>query len=417
PSWHYTQVLPELNKVGLSDLQSFADHVADQAFFTTLVAGDFEESDALDIASKVDTLLNSTALPEYLLSNGRVISLDPGYFVYQAAAPEKKTKNSAFRGEIYCGDTGDRQEAMALMLLKSILHEPFFDQLRTKEQLGYQVGVSHKKYGSSQYITLIVQGESSPAYMTMRAESFIRSFRKQLVDYDEESLATKISSLVELILEKPKTIFKEASELWSEIDSGNYDFGAKAKSAQVLKSLTKSHLIEFWDKYINPDTAPSYKRIDSQIWSSFTLQPTEVQFGNYSLSAVALQGCLHQEGVANISLSAANDIIASSSSSDHGVPFALKMIQDIVAKDYHDSEELLVKIMEPTSKTRIALQMAMDQAAEKRSFAAAGSQNFTKIGMHQSPDGIWLINDIRRFKASQQLKARRLPFNQPQPIY
>ncbi|KAJ2876277.1 metalloprotease, partial [Coemansia asiatica] len=195
PNWHYTQVLPELSKISLNDLQNFADHVADQAFFTAFIIGDFEESDAMEIAETVDTLLNSTALPGHLQASNRAISLDSGYFVYQAAAPEENTKDSVFYSTIYCGNTDNRQEAMTLALLTNIIHEPFFDQMRTKEQLGYQVGAIKRKYGSAQYLALAVQGESSPAYTTMRAQSFIRSFRQKLVDFDADTLATKIDSL------------------------------------------------------------------------------------------------------------------------------------------------------------------------------------------------------------------------------
>ncbi|KAJ2601843.1 metalloprotease [Coemansia sp. RSA 1721] len=102
---------------------------------------------------------------------------------------------------------------------------------------------------------------------------------------------------------------------------------------------------------------------------------------------------------------------------DPDIDLGLEMIQDIVASDGQYTDEVLAKVMEPGSKTRIALEMAVDQAAKAFSFAVSNSQNFTKIGMQQSPDGVWLINNIQKFKLSQQLLAKKLPFNQPQPLY
>ncbi|KAJ1723579.1 metalloprotease [Coemansia erecta] len=405
PSWYYTHKQAELKKITAADLQLFADHILDQTFSKILIIGDFEEEEALSISHMVDSILNSEQLPEHLTDNARALSIDPGYYVHQTLATDENAKNSAVVSHIYCGSILDDYELVVLELLVRIIREPFFDQLRTKEQLGYQVGAQSKSFGTNQILAFYIQGESNPAYAGMRIDRFADSFRQHLVDYDPRILSTKIDSIAEKWSDKPKTIFQEAKEHWSQISSGNYEFNQKDKHIALLKTLNRDDLVRFWDKYINTRTARMYRRIDSQIWSSKTLKPSSEQFAQFHSGSIALQGCLHRDGATNVALSKVNDIVRLASQSGN-IDGALASLQD----------QFNVQVG-ANSQISVALQMAVDQVAASPSFAAINGLNLTKIGMSQSPSGIWLINDIRKFKNSQQLLGSSLPFQIPEPKY
>ncbi|KAJ2008905.1 hypothetical protein GGI06_005246, partial [Coemansia sp. S85] len=52
--------------------------------------------------------------------------------------------------------------------------------------------------------------------------------------------------------------------------------------AEILQSIAKEELLVFWNKYINPSTAPAYTRIDVQMWSTKIWRPTVSDFKEYS---------------------------------------------------------------------------------------------------------------------------------------
>ncbi|KAJ1864290.1 metalloprotease [Coemansia sp. RSA 2703] len=395
----------ELKKITVADLQLFADHIFDQTFFKVLVIGNFEEEDALDIANMVDLILISKELPEHLTETPRFLSINPGHYVYQALTTDENAKNSAVVSHIYCGSIINGYELVVLQLLARIVREPFFDQLRTQEQLGYRVNAYIQSFGTNQILSFYIQSESSPAYVGMRITDFIYLFREKLIKYSFETLATQINSIAEKWSEKPKTIFQEADKHWSQISSGNYDFDHKERYIALLKKLTRDDLVRFWDKYINPETAHMYRRIDSQIWSSKTIKPNSAQFAQFYSGSIALQGCLHRDGAANVTLSKVNDIVLLASQSGN-IKNALESLQN----------QFNIQI-DTSSQTFVALQMAVNQITANHSFAVNDSLNLTKICMRQSPDGIWLINNIRKFKDSQQLLGSSLPFQIPEPKY
>lgn len=63
-----------------------------------------------------------------------------------------------------------------------VLEEPLYDQLRTKEQLGYSVGGSARvTYGVLGFCVGVQSAAYGPAHLYARVRSFINSFRDTLV--------------------------------------------------------------------------------------------------------------------------------------------------------------------------------------------------------------------------------------------
>ncbi len=88
------------------------------------------------------------------------------------------------------------------------MSEPAFDQLRTKEQLGYIVFTGIKRL-SQQYLALhlIVQSSHRDAdYLDGRVESFLVQYRDHLKGISAEDFQANVAAVIEKLLEKPKNI-------------------------------------------------------------------------------------------------------------------------------------------------------------------------------------------------------------------
>lgn len=64
-----------------------------------------------------------------------------------------------------------------LTLLGNMIHEPAFDQLRTKEQLGYIVWGGLRCFIGSLGIRIIIQSERDTVYLENRIESFLSEYQ------------------------------------------------------------------------------------------------------------------------------------------------------------------------------------------------------------------------------------------------
>jgi insulysin len=88
------------------------------------------------------------------------------------------------------------------------MSEPAFDQLRTKEQLGYIVFTGLKRL-NQQYLSLHIIVQSShkdAAYLDERVESFLAQYRELLRALTEEAFAEYVTAVIEKLVEKPKNI-------------------------------------------------------------------------------------------------------------------------------------------------------------------------------------------------------------------
>ncbi|KAJ1845875.1 metalloprotease, partial [Coemansia sp. RSA 2703] len=268
-SLHYSMVARVVDNLTIDDIQMFADGLFDKTFIKMSMAGNFSEDDALATAQSLEEILEYEPLPKQLRLSHRYHQFNTGYYVFQSPLPDIDCKDNAIISQIQCNIGYDKYQNCLRQIVFGILKQPFFHQLRTKEQLGYIVHVGgHRDQQAKGSIILQIQSDSNPLYLAERIDCFLRNFRQVLVDYDDSKLTTKIKTLAEAWSEKHKSIQEEANAFWSPISNDDYDFNFNRGCVSLLEKVTKADLVEFWDKHINPETASRYTRVDYQMWSS-----------------------------------------------------------------------------------------------------------------------------------------------------
>lgn len=88
------------------------------------------------------------------------------------------------------------------------MSEPAFDQLRTKEQLGYIVHTSFKKLAQNilAVAILIQSSHKDPEYLNDRIESFLLQFHEELLTFSSEKVLSYIEAVIQKLVEKPKNL-------------------------------------------------------------------------------------------------------------------------------------------------------------------------------------------------------------------
>ena len=158
----------------------------------------------------------------------------------------------------------------SLELLVHMISEPAFDQLRTKEQLGYIVYSAIKRL-NSQYLALHIIVQSShkdPDYLDQRIESFLVQYRQQLAAMAPEEYQAYVQAVIEKLVEKPKNLNEETEAYWHEIKSAMFWFPRRHVLAKVLRSeafSTSAHVLEFFDRFIAATASTSSSSSSSRI--------------------------------------------------------------------------------------------------------------------------------------------------------
>jgi insulysin len=139
----------------------------------------------------------------------------------------------------YChvGDITDRKTRITLNLLARILQVPFFNQLRTVEQLGYAVQSGFTVWTASVGIYFSIQSERDPAYCEARLDAFLETMTSYLQELPDSTFQEHKSGLVVLLEEKFQNLDDEWVYFWQEIRSGYEEFRTSQCSKFVYKHV------------------------------------------------------------------------------------------------------------------------------------------------------------------------------------
>jgi secreted Zn-dependent insulinase-like peptidase len=185
-----------------------------------------------------------------------------------------------YRGHGLSSDESLRSSS-AIRLLCQMVREPLFDELRTKQTLGYivnsyyDVGLSSKPDELPpgdpftvpvDYIVINVLGrKAAPLEVARRIDEFLVSFRQSLLNMPESEIQHHATSLCTKMLKPIQKLSEEASSQFGKI----LNFAPEVLSqkgrrkelpwnnspslAKTIASLSRADLLQTWDRLIIPE--------------------------------------------------------------------------------------------------------------------------------------------------------------------
>ncbi|CAG8464961.1 16775_t:CDS:10 [Cetraspora pellucida] len=267
-SWTHKEKCKLLNNIQYEDVQQFYPTLFDQVQFEGSIQGNMSRKDALDMIKILeDTLKPSEEILKSQLTGNRSVCIPDGKkFFYAMEVLDEKEINSAIEYYIQVGDVMDRELRAKLALVGQISEEPAFDQLRTKEQLGYYVWSTVEEGTGSIALKIGIQSEKDPIYLENRIEEFLIKLQTIIENMPEEEYKKEIASLISKKLEKSKNLGEESYKHWCHIYSGYYEFDKVEIDVSNLRKITKADLLEFYKTYIHP-RSPVQKKLSIHLKS------------------------------------------------------------------------------------------------------------------------------------------------------
>lgn len=136
-----------------------------------------------------------------------------------------------------------------LNLFLMITKQYSFDILRNKEQLGYYVKCDiDELHGVLHFYVQIMSQENkfSAEYIDDRIENFLNEFLTILTNMPDQMFLQYKKSSEEVLLADDYRLESEIVRNWDEIQKNQYQFDTNLKSLEILRTLTKNDLIEFY---------------------------------------------------------------------------------------------------------------------------------------------------------------------------
>lgn len=259
--WINAEYLAEFIHLQPEDISSFYPQLLQQVYIDFLAHGNINKEDALRMTHLIESILKPRPLPQSQWHIRRDLILPEGSdFTYQRKLGDPANVNHCIEYYVFVGSVTDLTLRAKLLLLGQMTDEAGFDQLRTKEQLGYIVFTGARMAAATMGYRVIIQSERPTEYLEERINAFLALFAKSLEEMSPAEFESHKKSLINKRLEKVKNLDQESSRFWRKISSEYFDFLKNEQDVAHLKPLTKSDLVEFFNQYIHP-TSPSRAKL------------------------------------------------------------------------------------------------------------------------------------------------------------
>ncbi|GAB5368156.1 hypothetical protein AAMO2058_001294300 [Amorphochlora amoebiformis] len=263
--WDPMSKIEEAKAVTLKDLKEFAKDLLDYVDLECLGFGNFTEAQTLEMTTKVKDILKCKPIKPETRVQLRSVQLQPGT-TYRT---QRKGYNVDDPNSCVCALYQIGQETYPILARLSVLghliSEPAFDQLRTKEQLGYSVFSTPSSVNGSLNLLILVQSPTKGAkYLDDRVEAFIGKFQKDLADMDEKSFLANKTAVIKKKRKKDKKMKEEASRHWGKIVYKRYNFDKVELEVAEIEKLSKKDVLDFYIRYLS--ISPTRAKLSSQVF-------------------------------------------------------------------------------------------------------------------------------------------------------
>lgn len=263
--WLNEQYLAEITQLTQEDISTFYPQLLQHVHLEILCHGNMYKEDALRVTDLIESTLKPRILPPTQWSIVRNLILPPGSdYTFQRTLGDPANVNHCIEYYLFVGSIIDGILRAKTLLLAQLTEEIGFDQLRTKEQLGYIVFTGTKVAATTLGYRVIIQSERPTAYLEERINAFLAFFGKWLENMSHDEFESHKTSLINKRLEKLKNLDQETSRFWSAISSEYLNFRQKEHDVDYIKPLSKSDMLDFFKQYIDP-TSPTRAKLSVQM--------------------------------------------------------------------------------------------------------------------------------------------------------
>ena len=201
------------------------------------ITGNLDSETAIALVDSAQNKLGFQPLAREEILDIRAVALKPNN-CYQIEIPLRDEKNENCCALSYF-EIGPMRDDMKLKLtnkiLMQIIDEPFFNDLRTQQQLGYVVFSRDFQTRDILGNQLLVQSaKKSCEYLLSCINKFLTTIREKYKNLTDEEFETAKKSICTILSEKDINLGKDKIRMWRELFSHKYNFQRQEHDLEVL---------------------------------------------------------------------------------------------------------------------------------------------------------------------------------------
>ncbi|MCJ1310738.1 Insulinase (Peptidase M16) [Agyrium rufum] len=251
--WTKEDYEAELPNLTPQDISEMAPQLLKQIHVESLMHGNLYKEDALRMTDLIESILKPLPLSSSQWQFRRNLIMAEGTdFTYPREHRDPENVNNCIEYYLHVGPYSDQALRARLLLFSQLTDEQGFDQLRTKEQLGYIVWTGTKIMETIMGYRVIIQSERASTYLETRINAFLATVGTTLKNMPDADFEAHKKSIIAKRLEKLKNLDQEGNRLWNHITSEYYNFHQVDADVAGIRPLTKADILTFYERFISP---------------------------------------------------------------------------------------------------------------------------------------------------------------------
>ena len=232
---------------------AFSKKLFQKVRFEWLIEGNVTKEEATDIATTFNASffkeLNSKVLPKSETGEYRVVKLPENTnHILELNSVVPAEQNSCF-WKLFEICNGDKLSA-EINFIMNWIRSPYFEDLRTQQQLGYVVAAFNRVYNGVRVVCFLIQSNvKSTHYCVERTHIFLEQMKKELENMPSAKFEEIRSGVLTNLRDPNKRLSEQFNEDWSEIRSHQFKFNRREWVAEKVEKLTQETVVAFFTKY------------------------------------------------------------------------------------------------------------------------------------------------------------------------
>jgi secreted Zn-dependent insulinase-like peptidase len=244
------QTLPRVKSAGWPEVQRFGARLLERGKLEVLIHGHLAPEGAVAAARAIAASVGARPAPAGELMRRRNLVMSPGEHIVDAGLIQGV--NSAWSAEVRLGTDSPRVRAAALVL-NAFVSPPFYNEMRTRQQLGYIVGSGPTASLRERGLVFVIQSSTHAAGdVQQRAEAVIAGLPAALAALGNAEWATLKAGVRSQLEEKPTSIAERADRLFNEAYLYGGEWGRAQASLAALEALTQAEAATLLAEAIDP---------------------------------------------------------------------------------------------------------------------------------------------------------------------
>ncbi len=248
----FDSLVKEGKALDLMDLRQFADSLYKNTRIEGLVHGNITAKEAESLSLLLQTFIPSEPLDkDHTFEQAILVEKENDPLTY---VERLETNNSCFWRTVHIGSESPELR-MAARIIEKFISQPFYTEMRTRQQLGYIVWAVAPEDNGQYYLFFIIQSESHPAdQIRERADVFINSLPAKFDQLSDEEFDEFKAAVRAELLEKPKSIDEKRVLFDRQTFEYDKDFDRRQENLEALQNLTRADVSALLSGVLNADS-------------------------------------------------------------------------------------------------------------------------------------------------------------------